>query len=206
MLFKDSPMVVHLALTSYLVLVFAVLMGAAGLPLPLNLVLAGAGGLAREGHLNAAVVLTCSVLAAVIGDSIVYSFGRYLLRRVPVPRWVRRRAAPLNQVAHTLAGVQLDAAIFLTRWTLTAAATPVNLLAGTRRHPWWRFLLVDAGGEVLWALISFLPGFLLGDQWLAVAASTLGVALLLAVAVPAVLARVLANRQKPLPHRQRCAA
>lgn len=199
-------MVVHLVLTSYLVLVLAMLMGAAGLPLPLNLVLAGAGGLAREGHLNAAMVLICSVLAAVAGDSIVYSSGRYLLRRLPVPRWVRRRAAPLTQVTRVLAGVNLDLAIFLTRWTLTAAATPVNLLAGARRHPWRRFLLVDACGEVLWVLISFLPGFLLGDQWVAVAVSTLGLALILALAVPAVLSRVLANRQEPTPHRQRCAA
>jgi membrane-associated protein len=147
----------------YPALAAAVLIGAAGVPLPLSAALAVAGALARQGRLNLAVVFVVCTLAAVAGDHLGYVIGRFALRRLPVTvrglAWVAR----VKPLSSDRPGTQrLAMVIFLTRWAFTAPASLLNVFAGAEQYSWRRFLGADLLGEGLWSALALAPGFALG--------------------------------------------
>lgn len=153
-----------LASASYALLALAVVAGTVGVPIPLSVVLATAGAMARQGHLNVEILAAVSLAAAVGGDTAGYGAGALLRRFMPAPL---RAYAPRNAAYERLRAwierhTDLGLTIFLTRWALTAAGTPVNLLAGYRGYSLRRFLIFDTLGEAAWVAISLAPGFLFG--------------------------------------------
>src|SRR5262245_32463993 len=62
----------------YPVLFGTVLAGSLGLPIPNNLLILAAGGLAAEGDLDLAVVLTVVFVAAILGDALVFGLAWWL--------------------------------------------------------------------------------------------------------------------------------
>lgn len=146
------------------VLFGALLVGAAGVPLPASLLLVAAGSFVNQGELDLWPVLALSATGAVLGDQIGYAVGRWggrrLARRlgrlvggekkiVEAEEWLKRRG-----------GV----GVFLSRWLLTPLGPFVNLTAGASEYPWPRFLLFDVLGEALWVALYVLLGKLFSDR------------------------------------------
>jgi len=135
-----------------------------GLFLPGEAALLLGGVLASQGRMSLQVLLAVAVSAAVVGDSIGYEIGRRggpalkrsRLGRVVGPgRWAQgeafleRRGGP---------------AVFLGRWVgLLRALVPS--LAGMGRMPYFRFLLWNGLGGLLWASTVVLVGYAAGAQY-----------------------------------------
>ena len=168
----------------YPVLAVAVLVGAFGAPLPLNVALAGAGSLARQGRLDLIALFMICAAAAVAGDCLGYAVGRYGIRRLPLPDRARAWADRLVRGPEGSARVQapMGMAVFLTRWAVTAPAPLVNVLAGARRYPSRSFLLFDVTGETLWCMTALAPGYLLGASGALSLPLSLGAGAVLAMA------------------------
>lgn len=146
------------------VLFGALLVGAAGLPVPASLLLVAAGSFVDQGELGLWPTLSLAAAGAILGDNIGYAVGRWGGRRLTgrlgrlvggeskvesAEAWLKRRG-----------GV----GVFLSRWLLTPLGPVVNLTAGASAYPWPRFLLFDVLGEALWVALYVLLGKLFSDR------------------------------------------
>ncbi len=124
-----------------------------------------AGFLAGQDLLDLRVLIGVIAVAAIIGDSIGYEFGRRLGRD-----WLRRHGEKF-----WLRPEQLDRMdAFFVRWGglsvlfahfLHVGRALMPFLAGAARMPYVRFLSFNAIGCILWATIFSLLGFLFGQSW-----------------------------------------
>lgn len=138
-----------------------VFIGGVGVPLPCTLLVIAAGAFARQDILPWHTTALISIVSVVVGDSISYSFGYYAREHVMErfshsPQWLQaeesfRNWGPLS--------------IFFSRFLVTAIALPVNLMSGTTRFPFKKFLLYDALGEIVWIFGYGGLGYLFGSQW-----------------------------------------
>lgn len=130
----------------YPVLFTIIALDCAFLPIPGELLLLTFGGVAVQAHFDLGVGIAVAALAVLVGDSINYWLGRFGGKRV------------MNKFG------------FAQRWTLGApsvvfgrfvigARVVVAPLAGARRMPFGRFLLLDAIGATLWAGSFVLTGY-----------------------------------------------
>ncbi|MBX5449574.1 DedA family protein [Thermogemmatispora sp.] len=148
-----------------------VFLGAAGIPLPITLLLLAAGAFAVLGDYNLGLLALLAVSGAVAGDSVGYSLGRRwgsrlldYLEHSPqhwIPRQTLNRA---RQLFHKRGGW----AIFLGRTVFSAIGVPITLLAGAERYPYRKFLLFDTLGELIGVGLPLSLGFLFGASWEAV--------------------------------------
>ncbi|MDH6114735.1 membrane protein DedA with SNARE-associated domain [Kitasatospora sp. MAP12-15] len=124
-----------------------------GIPLPGEIALVTAGVMASNGTVNPVLVGVCAVAGAVIGDSIGYSIGRKggkplfekLGRRFP------KHFGPDHLVTAEKAFQKWGMwAVFFGRFIalLRIFAGP---LAGALRMPYWKFLIANVLGGVIWA-------------------------------------------------------
>ncbi|HWE60234.1 MAG TPA: VTT domain-containing protein [Chloroflexota bacterium] len=190
-------MLTYIATAGYAAISIAVLLGALGAPLPLGVALATMGAFARQGHLHISLLFLCAVSAAVFGDTMGYLAGRHLLRRMPLP--TRPGHATQRLLAWITEHGHLGLLIFLTRWSLTAPATAINLLAGYRRYRWRTFVLIDLAGQALWVALALLPGYLLGAHWNWEVDAALGLVLLFSLLGSWLFQRWLARHAHGLP-------
>lgn len=138
-----------------------VFIGGLGIPLPCTLLVIAAGAFAREGIIPWPATAFISIISVVTGDSISYSLGYYsrdlvLKRFSGSPRWLQaersfQKWGPLS--------------IFFSRFLVTAIALPVNLLSGTTRFPFKKFLIYDLLGEVVWIFGYGGLGYWFGSEW-----------------------------------------
>ncbi|HET7145313.1 MAG TPA: DedA family protein [Anaerolineales bacterium] len=138
-----------------------VFIGGLGIPLPCTLLVIAAGAFAREGIIPWPTTAFISIISVVTGDSISYSLGYYsrdlvLKRFSGSPRWLQaersfQKWGPLS--------------IFFSRFLVTAIALPVNLLSGTTRFPFKKFLVYDLLGEVVWIFGYGGLGYWFGSEW-----------------------------------------
>jgi membrane protein DedA with SNARE-associated domain len=138
-----------------------VFIGGLGVPLPCTVLVIAAGAFARQGILPWHTTALFSIVSVVLGDIISYSFGFYAREKVldrfsDTPRWRQaektfRKWGPLS--------------IFFSRFLVTAIALPVNLMSGTARYPFRKWLTYDAAGEIVWILGYGGLGYLFGSQW-----------------------------------------
>ena len=144
-----------------LALALALLLAALGIPLPATLLLLAAGAFARQGVLDGALAATLGVLASVLGDSGAYCLGRcagaLVLRRMNGSAAWRQAQATFERRGAL--------AILLTRFLLTPLALPTNLIAGSSRYAFRRFLVVDVTGELIWVTLYGGLGYLFADRW-----------------------------------------
>lgn len=139
----------------------ALMIGAAGVPLPASLLLIAAGAFARQGAMDAVAAIGLGLVGVVLGDSLSYGIGHFARRTVEI----RLGASAGWQRARTLFEQRGGLAIFLTRFLLTALALPINLIAGGSGYRFSRFLLFDLSGEALWLALYGGLGYLFGAQW-----------------------------------------
>jgi membrane-associated protein len=142
-------------------LALALLLAALGIPLPATLLLLAAGAFTRQGLLDGRWTLALGLLASVLGDSGSYCLGRcggtLVLRRMNQQvAWQRAQALFARHGALT---------ILLTRFLLTPLALPTNLIAGSSRYTYGRFVLVDVAGELIWVTMYLGLGYTFADRW-----------------------------------------
>src|SRR3982750_268566 len=101
------------------VLFGALLVGAAGVPVPASLLLVAAGSFVDQGELDLWPVLALSAAGAILGDQIGYAVGRWGGRRL-----TRRLGGLLGgeekvEAAEAWLKRRGGAGVFLSRWLLT---------------------------------------------------------------------------------------
>ena len=141
----------------------ALLVGNMGLPTPTTPLVLASGALAREGLLNWQAAAALGFAGAILGDIFSYAVGRsgwdWAQRALS-----QRRADLWNQA---LARFQRRAgvAVYVTRFVFTTLDVPINLIAGSSRYPFRRFLAADLAGRATWLLIFGGLGYIAGSQW-----------------------------------------
>ena len=164
----DAGSLVHLmSFYGYPFLVVMLVVGSAGVPLPLSFALVLLGALSVERGGPDFLLLTLSGTAAsVAGDLLDYSAGR--IGGVRLLRWMYRRQRRLlgppllhaNRLLRRHGGL----IIFLSRFLITTVASPVSLLVGISRLKLVRFLLWDIAGEVVFVAGNLLIGRFFGGS------------------------------------------
>lgn len=166
-----------------------------GIPLPGEIVLVSSALLAAKGTVSPVWVGVCASAGAIVGDSIGYAIGRRggkpmfdrLGRRFP------RHFAPAHIVR---AGHYFHRygmwTVFLGRFValLRILAGP---LAGALHMPYWRFLVANVLGGIVWAGGTTMVVYYLGraaEKWLkGFSWAGLGLAVLLGVATTLLIRR-----------------
>jgi membrane-associated protein len=163
---------------------FALLISAAGLPLPSTLFVIAAGAFARQGLFDWSLALALGLAGVVVGDGLSYAMGRY------GGRWLRHRyqnTKPWRR-AHATFHEKGGTAVFLTRCILTPLAIPTNLIAGSNKYPYRHFLAFGLAGELVWLLAYGAIGYAVGRRWVLITQHATFVTTLLAgIAIIAVV-------------------
>jgi membrane protein DedA with SNARE-associated domain len=133
----------------------ALLIGAAGIPIPGTFLVLAAGAFVRQGVLDMHTAIGFALLGAVLGDSISYGIGRFA-RHLILQRF---GASPAWQKAEASLYRRGGLAIYLTRWLFTPLAIPTNLVAGSAGYACPRFLFFDIAGEITWLMIFGSLGY-----------------------------------------------
>ena len=148
----------------YWAVLVLVMVESIGIPVPGETMLLTAAIYAgRTGHLFIGFVIAAAAAGAIAGDNIGYAVGREggfrLLRR-----WGKyvRLDEPKLKVGQYVFMRYGGLVVFFGRFIAILRALAA-LLAGVNRMPWWRFVIANALGGVLWATIYGLLGWALGD-------------------------------------------
>ena len=138
-----------------------VFIGGLGVPLPCTLLVIAAGAFARQGYLPWQTAAFISIISVIIGDSLSYSLGYY------ASGYVLKRFSATSQWQEAERSFKKwgPLSIFFSRFLITAIALPVNLISGTTRYPFRKFLFYDVLGEVVWIFGYGGLGYLFGSQW-----------------------------------------
>ena len=154
------------ALSQYgLPLLFGVIViAAAGIPLPISMMLVAAGSFVELGEMKLWQVIVVASAGAVLGDQIGYALGRWGSNHV-VPR-IRRRKNGAARIAQADAFAKRwgAAGIFFSRWLITPLGPWLNLTSGMSAYPWARFFVWDVLGEVLWVVLYVMLGKFFSDR------------------------------------------
>jgi membrane protein DedA with SNARE-associated domain len=147
-----------------LVLLFLlVAVESAGVPLPGETALVASGVLASQGKLDIVEVIVIASLAAIIGDNCGYWIGRKGGRAL-LERWspVSRHAERILPRAERLFAKHGGKTVFFGRFVAILRITAA-WMAGVSHMTWWRFLLYNAAGGILWATLVGLVAYYLGQ-------------------------------------------
>jgi membrane protein DedA with SNARE-associated domain len=170
-----------------LILLFVlVAMESAGVPLPGETALIAGGVLASQGHYPIVAVIAVAALAAIVGDNVGYWIGRKggraLLRRTPIVRGYFERALPPSERFFRKHGAKT---VFFGRFIAILRVTAA-WIAGISHMPWWRFLVWNAAGGIVWAILVGTVAYVFGNA-VAEAISRYGVIAAVVVVIGGVL-------------------
>ena len=156
----------HLVVSSYgswtYLLLFALIFLETGLVvaafLPSDSLLFAAGALAAAGSMHPTWLFVLLITAAVVGDTLNYSIGKYLgtwlaRRRVLNPRHLEQAASFLEKHG--------GKAIVLARF-VPLGRTLVPFTAGASSMPGGRFFLYELAGGISWVAVVFGGGYFFG--------------------------------------------
>ena len=159
-----------------------------------------AGFLAGQDVLDLRVLIVVVAVAAIVGDTIGYEFGRRLGRdwlwRHGEKFWLRPER--LNKMDVFFTGYGGWSVLFAHFLHVGRALMP--FFAGAARLPYLRFLVFNAIGCVLWATLYSLLGYVFGQSWHLIdrwigRAGIIGAILSTMVVVTIVLWRGIASRE-----------
>jgi membrane protein DedA with SNARE-associated domain len=140
---------------------------AAGVPLPITLLLIVVGSMISQGAMDLWLALAAASAGSILGDQAGYAIGRF---------GGTAAAAKLSSLFGKKASLEAMEAkarawggpgIFLTRWLITPLGPWINLASGTAAYPWHRFLFWDILGECTGAVIYISLGRIFSDRVLA---------------------------------------
>jgi membrane protein DedA with SNARE-associated domain len=155
--------VTNLLLSHGLFLLFVLIaMESAGVPLPGETALIAAAILAERGHYSIVWVIVVAAAAAIIGDNIGYWIGRaggrkLLERWGPIRRYAEKALPPGERFFEKHGGKTVFIGRFVAVLRVTAA-----WLAGITHMSWWRFIVWNAAGGIVWATGVGLLAFYFG--------------------------------------------
>jgi membrane protein DedA with SNARE-associated domain len=134
----------------------------AGLWLPGETALIAAAVLAAKGHLPIEGVIAVAAVAAIIGDNIGYWIGReaarpLMYRFARLRRYAERVLPPAERFFRRHGGKAVFLARFFGGLRVTGA-----WMAGITRMDWWRFLVWNAAGGIVWAFAVGLLAYYAG--------------------------------------------
>jgi membrane protein DedA with SNARE-associated domain len=134
----------------------------AGLWLPGETALIAAAVLAAKGHLPIEGVIAVAAVAAIIGDNIGYWIGReaarpLIYRFARLRRYAERVLPPAERFFRRHGGKAVFLARFFGGLRVTGA-----WMAGITRMNWWRFLVWNAAGGIVWAFAVGLLAYYAG--------------------------------------------
>jgi membrane protein DedA with SNARE-associated domain len=140
-----------------------------------------AGVVASQGHVNIVLVVALVVAAAITGDSVGYLIGRrYGESLMTLPILKHRRGA----LEHALEGLRRRGPIyvFIGRFTAFLRAVMPGL-AGMSQMNYWRFLIANALGGIIWGTGFTLLGYFAGTALTRIEkyASWMGLSVLIAM-------------------------
>jgi membrane-associated protein len=142
----------------------ALLLGALGVPMPASTLLLVAGTLIQQDVFDGPLTAGLALTSVVLGDS-----GSYWLGRTAGARLLRRVAqTAIGRRAQALFERWGGLAIFITRFLFTPLWVPVSLLAGSNHYPYWRFVVFDVAGEVIWVALYIGLGYYFAGSWEAI--------------------------------------
>lgn len=153
------------------------------LPIPASILMLAGGGFVASGDLSLTGTGLAALTGAVAGDQTGYAVGRVGGADV-VARIATK--APLIRKASDLLARRGGAAVFLSRWFVSALGPYVNVAAGATRQPWPRFTAWSVLGEAVWVALYVGLGFAFAGN--IAAASAMAVNLLGMLAAGAVAA------------------
>lgn len=142
------------AVSVYLLVGLVIGLESLGVPLPGEIILVSAALLAsQQGHIDPVVLGSCAIAGAIVGDSIGYAIGRRggkpLLERLGrrFPKHFGPQHVALAERSFEKWGMW---AVFFGRFValLRIFAGP---LVGVLRMPYWKFLIANVLGGILWA-------------------------------------------------------
>ena len=173
-----------------LVLLFLlVAIESAGVPVPGETALIAASVLASQSHYSLVSVIAVGAAAAIVGDNGGYWLGRLggrrLLERIPVVRDHFRRVLPRAERFFERHGAKT---VFIGRFIAILRFTAA-WLAGISHMEWWRFLLWNATGGIVWATLVAVVAYEFGRR-AADAIAHYGLYAAIGIAVVAVIAFV----------------
>src|SRR3989449_8586760 len=144
-------------------LFLAVMLESAGMPVPGETALIAASVLAAQGLLSLPLVIVVAAAAAIIGHNAGYWIGRAAGRRLlerwrPVARYTEKMLPPAERFFAHHGGK----AVFLARF-IPGLRVIGALVAGIAGMEWWRFLVWNMAGGVVWATRVALISDCLGE-------------------------------------------
>jgi membrane protein DedA with SNARE-associated domain len=136
-----------------------------GIPFPgETMLLAAAIYAGTTHHLALPIVIAAAATGAILGDNLGFWVGREggyrLLRRYGKYIRLDERKLKLGQYLFKQHGAKV---VFFGRFVAVLRAWAA-FLAGTNRMPWGRFLVFNAAGGILWAILYGIGGYLLGNN------------------------------------------
>ncbi|MGO9134630.1 MAG: DedA family protein [Methylovirgula sp.] len=164
-----QPLIIH---HGYWAVFLVVMLESAGLPLPGETALLLAAAYAgATGHLNIAYVICAAILGAVVGDNCGYWIGRMigekLLSRYGRLVGLTETRLRLGEYLFERHGGKI---VFLGRF-IAVLRVFAALLAGLNKYAWRSFLVFNAAGATVWALVMGLGAYLFGDAMTRVSGS-----------------------------------
>ena len=153
----------------YLALWLIVFTASAGAPISGSLALFASGAFASLGDFNVFILFPVALSAAVMGDNLTYFIGFRV--GAPILTWIGRqkrfRWITLETIERGRAyfNERTGLAIFITRFLVVVLGGAINLLAGTERYPYRKFLFWDVSGQALGVIIPLGLGFAFAASW-----------------------------------------
>lgn len=130
---------------SYAGIIILLVLTGAGLPIPEEVFVIGAGIASSHGKLNWALAFASCLIGALLGDLITYGIGRHfgqtLLRE---HHWFIRYISPAREREIESAIHRYGTRVFFLSRFMPGLRSPVYLTAGIVRFPFTRFLIVDS--------------------------------------------------------------
>ncbi|HEU4797593.1 MAG TPA: DedA family protein [bacterium] len=129
--------------------------------LPGDSLLFAAGALAARGSLDRVLLIVVLAAAAIGGDTVNYWIGNFVGPRVfhGRSRWLRKDYLDrTHRFYETYGGITIVLARFVPIFR-----TFVPFVAGIGRMTYWRFLIYNVAGGVVWVTMFVLGGYLFGN-------------------------------------------
>ncbi|MGL4564662.1 MAG: DedA family protein [Halioglobus sp.] len=127
--------------------------------LPGDSLLFAAGMFAAIGSLNVFYLMGLLMFAAILGDTVNYSIGRYLGQRAYDIKWIKQEYFDKTHAFYEKHGGKT---IVLARF-VPIVRTFAPFVAGVGKMSYRRFLAYNVIGGVAWVLICTLAGFFFGN-------------------------------------------
>jgi membrane-associated protein len=130
------------------------------------------GAFAALGDFNIYLLVVTAVSASICGDSSGYLLGRQVGRNIITWLSKKRRLSFISPQVLERSQEYFQRhgawAILLSRCVVPAFGGSLNIIAGAEGYPYPRFLIYDAGGELVSATIPLILGYIFGVSWEAI--------------------------------------